>query len=368
MSNYLPDNNSFNVSSVQAPVIQQTDIEQILKKEISSTLDTVSAAEKQKEKQQAQVGQRPSLPPSGKSQDPNYLAIVAEAFSKAFDSMSQGTIQQIKQYTDLQQLDETMSQSVLRSTQLAINKELKEIKLSAEVHAYQEKVEKKDKILGYVMLGIGIALILATVISCAFDAGVSAGLIPEEITGFFGAGAEMTPEEIEMDTFADSSDLTDTSDLDDEDVDPETVENTESQNTSSQDTQNTQQARETSNDLDKSNEENSKSEDSLKKKIGKKLLQVVIGAGFGSPMLVQGIQGLKTSGMLKDTAQAQQQVGEALSVMQQNNAYFQFYQQLLQQTSGVAQEETNDSSQVIETFGDITNAYQQISYGLASRA
>jgi len=383
MSSYLPDSNSYNVGNVLTSPIQQVEYEHILSKQISRTQDTIAAAQKQ-EKKQVQVGQRPSLPPSGKSKNPNYLAIVAEAFSKAFDAMSQGTIQQVKSYADLQQLDETMSQSVLLSTKHAIDKEQKQIKLASEVKAYQEKTAKEDKIFGDIMLVLGIVIILATVVSAIFDAGASLAAVPEEAALVGGeAGAEagmeagadagMEAGDIEMDTFSSSIDEEggETGEVD-EGGETDGAQATDSTETT--DTQETNQAdqteRQTTNELDQSNEENSKSEDSFKKKalkwLGKKALHFTAAFGFAAPMLMRGIQGLKTAGMLQKTAAAQKEVGAALSTMQQNNAYFQFYQQLLQRASGVVTEETNDASQVTETFGQIANAYQQISYGLAN--
>lgn len=381
MSNYLSDNNSFSVSSVQSTLLPQYSSDQILQKEISRTQDTIDSAQKREKKQQVNVGQRPSLPPAGKSGNTQYLMIVAEAFSKSFQAMSEGTIQQAKSYADLQQLDETMSQSVLQSTKIAIDKEEKEMKMASAVQAYQKKCAKEDKIFGDVMLAIGIVLIVATVVSAIFDAGASLAAVPEEVAAVSTeaggeaaaeAGGEIgaqSLEDVETDTFVDSSM--------DEDVDPE-IDEGEGENTTSQinegtdsaDTQGTNEANQTerseTDELDQSNKDESKSEDSFKKKVGKKLMHMAVAAGFGAPMLMQGLQGLKTASMQEDVATTQKQVGAALATLQENNSYFQFYQQVLQQAGGVVQEETNDSSQVVETFGSIANAYQQISYGLSS--
>lgn len=379
MSSYLSDNNSFSVSSVQSTLLPQYSSDQILQKEISRTQDTIDSAQKREKKQQVNVGQRPSLPPAGKSGDTQYLMIVAEAFSKSFQAMSEGTIQQAKAYADLQQLDETMSQSVLQTTKIAIDKEEKQMKMASAVEAYQKKCAKEDKIFGDVMLAIGIVLIVATVVSAIFDAGASLAAVPEEVAAVGAeAGGEAAAEaggeigadlgDVEMDTFVDSS-------MDEEDIEPEINEgeNATGEITEGVDSTETQGANEanqtersTTDELDQSNKDESKSEDSFKKKVGKKLLHMAVAAGFGAPMLMQGLQGLKTASMQEDLATTQKQVGAALATLQQNNSYFQFYQQILQQAGGVVQEETNDASQVVETFGSIANAYQQISYGLSS--
>ncbi|MCC5832230.1 MAG: hypothetical protein JJU12_04215 [Chlamydiales bacterium] len=374
MSDFLLENNSIKSNSILSPAIQQFLNDQILKKEISRTLDTISTGEKEKECRQVKVGERPLLPPAGKSKDPNYLMILAKAFSKAFDSMSKGTIEQIDSYSKLVELNETMSQSVLFSTTNAIDKEEKEYKLEAQERKQAKTASDIQKAFFWVSVAVTVVMILGTVAAAVCTGGAAAALIPEEVSMFAGDAAEIggelateAPEMIEMDTFSDSSDLVDSSeDLTEENSATESLNPVESEsNTQAENIQENQANKETSNELSKSNEENAKSEEAWKKRL-KKVGQMVVQTIQAAPNLVNGIESLITYKMLKNVESAQEEVGNALSLMAANNSYFRFYQQLLQQSSSVAQEEVNSTEQVVETFSDITKAYQQISYGLAS--
>lgn len=349
MSGYLPESNSYSVSSVLVSPLQQEQVQydHLLTTGIIRSLDTVENAQKKQRQKQQTAGARPTLAQPGKSKNPDYLAILAHAFSKAFDSMAEGAIAQTKNYADLQEFDETMSQCVLQSTNIAITKQQKQIKLAAEVQAYQMKIQRADAILGYVLLGIGIVVTVVSLgISAAAEFPLLAAGVGEEIGDGMG-------DAIELDTFSDLSES-----------DPIEMEEEEDPINNPNNTDNPVN----NNPTEVENANNS--EESAKKRIlkwlGRKTLHMAASVGFGSPMLINGIEGLKTAEMLNQVAKAQLEVGNALSIMQTNNMYFQFYQQLLQLSGGVAREETNDASQVVETFSDITSGYKQITNGLAS--
>ncbi len=82
-------------------------------------------------------------------------------------------------------------------------------------------------------------------------------------------------------------------------------------------------------------------------------------------MLITGITQLQLRSKLLDLKTAQEALGTAMAQMEKTNGTYQFYQQLLSQQSGVINQEAKDASEVVQTFADITNAYKQISYGLA---
>jgi hypothetical protein len=94
-------------------------------------------------------------------------------------------------------------------------------------------------------------------------------------------------------------------------------------------------------------------------------LKLGIGALVASPMLMKGIMSFCVSTKLNDLASTQQLVGSALGGSQTNNLFYRFLQQVTQRDGGVLQEEVSGSNDVVDTFATITNAYRQISFGLA---
>ncbi|MEZ5315269.1 MAG: hypothetical protein R3E91_03545 [Chlamydiales bacterium] len=359
MSTYHAANNSMNFIQLNRS-IQETANPYPLNREVIRTLDTIADLEKKEEKRQVEIRERPVLPEASQSSDPNYLGILAEAFSKAFASMSEGSIQQVQSYAELQQLNETISQSVFQSMKLAIDKEEKQINAVSIVNAYQEKCSEVDKVLNWVLFGVGIAMILGTIVSCVFDGGASAAALPEEIELL----SDLSVEEIgTLDEAVDAApEFSENLEIESNDAVEIPEENLNIEGESSQqETEINQANRDTTNEMDRVNREGARSKSNWKKR----LLHMLIGAGFGTPSLVKAIQEMKTYDLLKQTADSQKEVGEALAILHQNNLYFQFYQHLVQQTGSVVQEETKNSAELVETFGEITNAYQQISYGLA---
>jgi gas vesicle protein len=99
---------------------------------------------------------------------------------------------------------------------------------------------------------------------------------------------------------------------------------------------------------------------------GKRVVGAAIGAAFGAPSLLKGLADKAIASELNNLSQIQQDMGTAMAKAQENTAYFQFYQQLVQRFGSIVQEETSDASEVIETYADIVNAYRQIPYALAN--
>lgn len=397
MQNYTPTtNNDFSVRSTSATTLEQIQIEQMLKKAIAMTQDTITSAQAQKAKkgQQVQIGQRPSLPQASKSAEKDYLAIVAKAFSSAFDAVSKGTIEQTQSYVDLQKLDQTMSQSVLLSTKHAIQEEQKQAKLQQTVSAQMKKAAHQEKIISDVFWGLTALFVAVPVlweVAGALGIGAGAAVATGEAVGEGTAAATAgevvgeagvetgagTAEAGAESVTTSEGEASVTTDMSSSEANPVTEGDmalstgTESANpeeiAQSQIERETEQN--TTNQLDQAKQANAKSEVDLKekwKKLGKKLTHVGISAVLGTPSLVTGIQQMQNAKVLEQTAKLDKQVGAAVAIMQQNNDYYQFYQQLIQRAGKVLQEETNGASQIIGTYGDITNAYRAISTGLAN--
>lgn len=386
MSNHISENNAINLKGIfTSPASDQTENQRILKQQIRQLQDTLDQMEKQGNPQQGTVNSRPNLLPPKKVKDSNYLVILSEAFSKAYTSMAEGTIDQAKEFASLQQLDQTMSNSILRSTILAVDAEKKMFAVSEKLAAYEKSAQKADKILGDVVLALGIVIIVISIASAVWTAGSSLLLLGEDsalLSGEIGGGSMLEggleggmDTSIEMDTFSDESVETgETGELsegseDSLDVQTDAIEDQSTE----ENTENTEESntnRETNDQLNRSSKENANSKNEFAKKRlnwgAKKLAHTLVAGAFAAPMLIKGIQGLKTSKMLKNTAAAQEAVGKALAVMQTNNMDFQFYQQLLRQSSSVVDEEAKDASQVVQTFSDITNSINGITSGLAN--
>ncbi|MCH9626867.1 MAG: hypothetical protein S4CHLAM2_04980 [Chlamydiales bacterium] len=351
MSSFLP-NNHYSVSSAPAAPLGRLDTQHILAKEIARTQDTITESEKKHTKSQVEVGERPILPAAASSKHPDFLAFVAEAFSRSFSAMSQGTISQSQDFAALQKLDQTMSQAVLQTTKNAIDKQQAQIKMAASVKAYQEKMGQANTIFQWTMFAIGIVLMVVTVASSVFDFGASLAAVPAEAgmieMADFGATAtsEGVGAAIDVGEEAASNVAGFTEDLGSE------VESTAQEGVSDE--------------VNSETSFKSKVADMLKTKGFKKGVQFGVGTVLASPMLVEGIEKLHTGDMLDKVAQTQKETGDAMATMQANQMTFQFYQQLLRRASGVVQEQGNDASQVVETFNDVASAYKQISYGLAS--
>ena len=374
MSSNLPNTSSCDASQVLLPLVHRAEYAHILLKEISQTQDSIATAQKQEKKRQVLVGQRPALPAAGKSKNPNYMAILAEAFSKAYDAMANGTKEQTKAYAGLQQLDLTMSQSVLRSTNLSIAKQESEIKITAQIAAYQAKTAKFNETLGEVVKWSGIifvsAVIIGTVASAVFDGGLSLAFVPEEISALFGEGgaeaaADGAEDGVAMDTFSSSSDAAEAGEA------AEGAEGAASESNAAEASEESEQAETASSQtkatVEKVGNENAKSIARLKW-VGKKVGHILLGGLFGAPMLAKGVQGIKTSEMQNAAADAEKSVGTALATLKENQQYFEFFQQLVERSGGVLEASTNNASQVEETFSNVINSYKQISYGLASAA
>ncbi len=358
MSSFLPDQN-YSINSAPALPLGRLDTQHILTKEIARIQDTIAESEKKHKKSQVEVGERPILPAAAKSKHPDFLAFVAEAFSKSFSAMSEGTISQSRDFADLQKLDQTMSQAVLQTTKNAIDKQQAQIKMAAQAQEYQEKMGQANTVFGWAMFAIGIVLMVVTVASSVFDFGASLAAVPAEAgmiemgdmaatatTDAVAGGVEAAIDagEAAGEAGGNIAGLT-------EDVGAQ-VESAAEDGVSEE--------------VNSASSFKNKLGDFLKTKGFRKGVQLGVGSILASPMLVSGIEKLHTSGMLDKVAEAQKETGDAIATMQANQMTFQFYQQLLRRASGVVQEQGNDASQVVETFNDVTSAYKQISYGLAN--
>lgn len=292
----------------------------------SRASDSIATGTSNKKKGIVSFGARPALP-MAKPQPTDYMAILAAAFEKALSSMDQGVKQEVKDYSDLQILDLSMSTEILDSTTLAIKKEQAIYKIQNEI-ADMEGIESDvGSYLGYGLLALGGLMIFATIVSAFFTGGATAALLPEELAGeeALAGGTELV-------------DLT-------SEIVPEVVEDEASSVSEAP------QAIEASSDT--------------LRKLGTILVKTILAGLFASPMAINGVMSCQISVKLRDLATAQKEVGIAVAGMQKNNIYFQFYQQLVRRESSNLNEEVSNIGEIVKTYGALTNTEQRISAALA---
>lgn len=331
------------------------------------------------------VGSRVSLP-DPKSVSPNDLDMMTAAFIKAYSQMQSGLSTEIDDYTAMQSLDLTQSQCVLASTTNALKQQQAAAELSAQIADYQKTMAASENTLNWVMTGIGIGLMVITVVSGFLDFGASDAALPAEASLLTEADATG---DVALDTLstgedgvgADTAESTESTTEEEVSSEASTQESSSSTQANAAE-QNTQKT--VTRDLAESSKEVSKSAKEVTKitlwngktielpigrvpvGFGKVLLKVTVSAGFGSPMLMKGIVNYHVADQLHSLSVSQSQVGQAMGVMQQNNMFFHFVQQLLQREGGILQEEASDASEVVDTEAGIVSSYRDISYGLAN--
>lgn len=307
---------------------------------------------------------RPLLPP-GKSTSSNVLMYLAAQFAKAFEAMNQGIMAETTQYASLQQLDQTMAQCIQQATQNAVNKEDAQFKISEQLAAYQTQ---SAALLNKWGLGLrigGYVLMALTFIIGFFTGGATDEAIPEEIEmEEMGSSAADEAEEA-GEGGASAAGESGSSSLVDSEDEAISVEAEEEAPVQSATNEVDQSVEETSQQTTQSTESQASIKATLKN-IALRALHLGLTGVLSAPTLMTALMNKQVAAKLEIAAQAQQLVGASLASLQETNQYFQYYQQALQREGGVIQDETSGASQVVDTFGDIVNAYRQISYGLAN--
>ncbi len=321
--------NSVKFTNLPIEYARHTQNVDVKKKDIAPTQDTLVTGHKQSKTPQVQIGKSPKLPKAQKSTNQGVLATLAEAFADAFKAQSKGLITQTKNFAQDQQLNQIMSSYVLKSQTIVYNMEESIQQIKAKIFAYQKKMAGEINTVSDVVRVVGIVVIGITLASALFDGGASLFAAAGEASflGMATAGGE-TVAEGAAETVAEEGEA--------------------SLATNAQET----------------------AEESwtkyLAKQAGKRTFGAGVGAGFGAPDLMKFQESRVTYSLQKQASTLEQESGSAISKLQVNNAYFQFFQKMLKRVSSVIQEENNGASQIVETFSDITNGYQHISYGLSN--
>jgi len=370
MTNYLPESRSLEVGNYYySPTSLVAALNKRGGKHLLDSIEYGSINEQMNKNivKSVSVGTRAILPtPKDSTAPPDVLAILAAAFCAAFDEIDKGVVSQTNDYVQLQQLNQSQSQAVLSSTTQSINQQENAEKIAAQVADYQKKMGKAQEIFGWVMFGVGMALMLTvmvvTVVSGFFDGGLSDAALPAEAEML--GDIEMTEMPTEAsNTEAADPDLINTSgeEADVNSAASDSAESSESQQMTNEETDNTIKRTQS-----QTNQEAGQSARKWATRVGKILAKMTAAACLGSPMLMSGIVNLKVSKQLSQLSQAQAEVGKGMQVLEKNNMYFQFLQQLTQREGGILQEEISGASTIIGTFKDIADTWRQVSYGLAN--
>ncbi len=326
-----------------------------VQKQIKRMQDTISTTERTEKIKQVEIINRPLLPKPQPSKSSDYMTLLAEAFSKSYDALSEGTIVEDKDYDRTQTISLAISSDILKDTQTTV---VQENKMAQLVQTQEEEVKSDAKInqdLTYGTYALMAVLLVATIASAAFDGGLSLGAVPEELALDGGLGAEEGGEAVEMTAMSSSEELGDAGATGISET--EEVMSTTEDMTLDNETENT-------NELGR--EEAKTDKPTTGARVKKMLLNMALSAAFGTPQLVQGIESKnQIAPILKQLASEQAAVGSAFAVMQMNNSFNEFFQKILQRKSSVISGQTSEATEIVQKYGDIMNAYRQITYGLA---
>lgn len=341
-----------------------------LGKRAAAATDTLAPAPKQAKL--TALGTRAALP-QPKKQTPDYLKIMAEAFASAYTAMVKNEQARTVDLTKLQQLDQTMADLVLKKTNIAITKEKKELEKAQKIQWEMKEYQEHSSFLSDLMLGLGIALTVVTVISALFDAGASLALVPEEIAADgAAAGGEAAGEAAAEAGGEAGGEAADGAVSGADAVAEESFEMEADVAEGSEDIEGAQNAAKEAGDT-------TKAEGGLQKyarlwqtfregtKVGKttsRLLKIATAGAFASPMVMNAIAQFKIAGYKEGLATSQKAIGKEFATTKLYGAYLQWYQQLVGRSSGITQDLAQELGNTIEVAGNTINGYAQIARGM----
>lgn len=365
----------------------------------------------------------------------SYLATLTDAYSAIYKVMSTTVMTQITEETKLQNLDQTMSQIVLSSTNTAIQQQKTVLEQSLQMQQeYNEKMQTAQtwqfwsEVVGAVMFVGMLGLAVAT---GGAGAAADAAVLPEvaELTDMSSEaiapsvmedsmdemGTELsdisdssansqsfsslnsTDEEADdtLNTIKQTRDYMDSSDRlssedeyaaqkegsdseveprarSDEDAPEWMSETTEMLNSGR--TQSTEYAsidEQTETDLESSDKTLNESSQKWKRALNR-LTRMMIGGATGTffamPYFYQARASFFQSECKNKIADLTKTMGPYMGIMQENNMFFQYYQQLVQRGSQFVQQLAQQAGDVVETDATVMNSYSQMAVSLAQSA
>lgn len=364
----------------------------------SASADTLQPSQPEEQPYVPLIAGRLELPRGTVPSNVDYLEEIAIAFSDAGRIMAQSTTDQVGSLANIETLDQSMSATVLHSINTSMKKEKASFKVEQKENKMLNAHKKRNEAFKITSWVVGAVLIAITVVSSVVDFGASAPLVPEEVemmeSGTSSALSSLSEdgdgEAMQMEEQGTQNNIE--PDAVDEEISEEEMVDEENPNSKAPDymKQTESMMKETNADAEARQTRMDALNDSDEAKPGeykqytkpptawgrasealgnKWFLRAV---GFTSslvgaaPQFLQGYSQMKVSHYQKKyVVPSQKALGKASGNLQRLNYDFQFCQQLVQRQSGVAQQMTEQLSDVFAQSGDIFSAYRQISYGLA---
>lgn len=319
----------------------------------------------------------------------NYLLSIAEAYEAIFTSLAGTVIDQLQSQTAMQRLDQTMGEIVLASTNAAITQQDATFKKMYAAQAQEQSEAEKAAHWGKFAQIFGIVLIVvmigATIATSGATAPVDETILPEslELTNMTSTTSNISDTEL---TSSSESEMENQplnnnegkipdgkmeigSDEEEEESAmkkmDKMMEGTGNNNNYEQldETQKTTEEK-----VEQSNSEVNKSNDNWRNGLHR-LAKTCIGGAVGTinalPYYFQGRASLYQAKYSNQIAKLLEELGPSMGIMQSNNMYFQFYQQIVQRGSQNVQELATETIDVTQTLSSVMSAYKQISAGLA---
>jgi hypothetical protein len=321
------------------------------------------------------------------------LAYLVNAFAGTFTAMGNATSTEVNGLGQMQQLDQTMSQIVVASTNEAIATQLTALNLSAAINDQIAKIQAEangvDKWLTWVGFGLVIAV---TILASIPSGGATDALLPEEVGGAAGDLAPIELGEIGAGAGAGVGDISTVAEGEAalQSVEADAASDVAADDSVAADNDGAAQAKNAAKATPKEDEGGIKTirnGDQVKQvRFGKsnlltkmfdeiglspsnaeratvwfKRAMSITGSGMCAlPMMLQGAASIKVGEAQEELAKTQALVGPACATMQNNSMYFQFYQQLNKRQGDMVQSLVDQAGDVITLIGGIMSGYGQI--------
>lgn len=364
--------------------ISKEDKKTAFRTSILSTQEEMKSEEKG-ETPQVQPGDRPALPVPEilELRAGGGLEALAKAFGDSFNAVSDGTRTITQDMNKSQLLAGSMSQAILSSTEKTIHDQAAEFDASTALAKYQDECTKINDTTNWWALRIGIAiLVVATVVPFACAAlPMVAGMLAGGAEVAAGA-AEATATVAEVggeaageaaagagEAAAGAGELT----VDSESIVESSGELVQEEITGEENTQNILSAASDAADASSLPSARTVGIQLLRAFCGpildacpSSIIQVralcgaILGAGLSAPDIIRAAQTPKTVRLMEAQIKTEQDVADSTGVMETNNIFWKFYQQLIQREGTVAQGSIEGISKIIQSYGEITHSYENM--------
>lgn len=328
-------------------------------------------------------------PPSGSSSKDNYMDLLVTGLNSFVQIQANSLLSQTNEFANLQDLDQTMAKSVLDATNQAIDQEKNGLKLMQDLSKQQADSAWVSRLVSFATTAFIVTVILVTAVATVLTAGAASPLLAGEVAGELGTmGAEgaaamgegaaaateveveATAEEMIEEEVVDATEQAAQKGMEvevPEPSEPPSFSNTEMEKILNQDVKDP---------LGNSVDSGAKAPKSSLSKVGsfirgkfyKGASSLGVSGAQSAPYFVNSWARFQVSAAQTQQAQMERAVGEASGTLNTFNGYLDFYQQSLQQVSGLIQQTAKDYGSTVSSIGAIFAGYDQISAALRQAA